>query len=373
MAAAATFSAVVQAYSAVRPSFITRHAHRTALMVYAPPESGYATPEDEKNLLPETYEPMMEFPGTMRPGRTPENSPFHDLPIGDDDPDPIPWPHFQEIEWHHRWEPPHPHPIPMEEFIEMNGRWATPEMEAAMRAGARRDVRERREQAENDKKSTLIVDDDEDDISDDDIPVELGDGMFGQLGSPAEDAVTADAVSADKKFVDVEVTMDDDEDDDFDDFLLDLGLDDPVGKIPPAKSAPGGNRQKSLLDAMASMLKETASDDDDEDFDLDLDLGLSDDGPVSFDKGSKPILDTGMDMALEDDDDELSAAAAAIDEDDGLDLGLEDEEDELGADGMTMVPLDDFADDPMDDEDSFDDGGFDFSDDFGDIDGGDVW
>jgi hypothetical protein len=373
MAAAATFSAVVQAYSALRPTFITRHVHRTALMIYAPPESGYATPEDEKNLLPETYEPMMEFPGTMRPGRTPENSPFHDLPIGDDDPDPIPWPHFQQIEWHHRWEPPHPHPIPMEEFIEMNGRWATPEMEAAMRAGARRDVRERREQAENDKKLTLIVDDDEDDISDEDIPVELGDGMFGQLGSPAEDAVTADAVSANKKFVDVEVTMDDDEDEDFDDFLLDLGLDDPVDKTSLDDSAPGANRQKSLFDAMASMLKETASDDDDEDFDLDLDLGLSDDGPISFEKVSKPILDTGMDMSLEDDDDELSAAAAAFDEDDGLDLGLEDEEDELGADGMTMVPLDDFADDPMDSEDSFDDGGFDFSDDFGDIDGGDVW
>ena len=89
---------------------------------------------------------MLEYPGTMRPGRTPENMPYHDLPgldITDDDP--VPWPHFQEIEWHHKWEPPHESALAMEEFIEVQGRWASVEEEAEMRMGMRRGVRERRE------------------------------------------------------------------------------------------------------------------------------------------------------------------------------------------------------------------------------------
>lgn len=125
--------------------FDRRLIFSTRLGLIPPPGSGYAGPEEEVDVMPSSYEPMMEYPGTFRPGRTPENMPFHDLPIGDDDPDPVPWPHFQQIEWHHRWEPPHPHPIPMEEFIEQQGRWATPEMEAEMRAGSRRASRTRRE------------------------------------------------------------------------------------------------------------------------------------------------------------------------------------------------------------------------------------
>ena len=70
----------------------------TRLGLIPPPGSGYAGPEEEVDAMPSSYEPMMEYPGTMRPGRTPENMPFHDLPIGDDDPDPVPWPHFQQIE-----------------------------------------------------------------------------------------------------------------------------------------------------------------------------------------------------------------------------------------------------------------------------------
>ena len=70
----------------------------TRLDLRPPPGSGYAGPDYEIDELPKSYEPMMEYPGTMRPGRTPENMPFHDLPIGDDDPDPVPWPHFQQIE-----------------------------------------------------------------------------------------------------------------------------------------------------------------------------------------------------------------------------------------------------------------------------------
>jgi hypothetical protein len=318
-------------------------------MIYAPPGSGYATPEDEQNLLPESYEPMMEYPGTMRPGRTPENQPFHDLPIGDDDPDPVPWPHFQQIEWHHRWEPPHPHPIPMEEFIEMHGRWATPEVEAEMRAGARRDVQQRKEQAENERKSTLIVDDEDDDISDEDVNMELGDGMFGQLGSPAEDAITAEAVSSENKNLDLTG-----EEDDFDEFLLDLGLDAPdIGDIVP-------------------VVKPTARYEDDDDVDLDLDLGFLDDtSPVS---AAKATSAPQMDLSLEDEEFEDNAAAA-IEDDDGLDMGLEDDDDELAGDEISMVPLEDFGDDQLDDDDSFDDGGFDYDEgDFGDFDGGgDAW
>ena len=75
----------------------------TRLELVPPPGSGYAGPEYEINEMPDSYEPMMEYPGTMRPGRTPENMPFHDLPIGDDDPDPVPWPHFQQIEVRLDW------------------------------------------------------------------------------------------------------------------------------------------------------------------------------------------------------------------------------------------------------------------------------
>jgi hypothetical protein len=62
-----------------------------------------------------------------------------------DTPNPVPWPHFQEIEWHHRWDPPHEQALEMEEFIELQGRWASVEDEAEMRMGMRRGVRERRE------------------------------------------------------------------------------------------------------------------------------------------------------------------------------------------------------------------------------------
>ena len=213
------------------PAFIPRtqqqkqHHHRL-YMIYAPPGSGYARPEDETSELPDSYEPMMEYPGTMRPGRTPENSPFHDLPIGDDDPDPVPWPHFQQIQWHHRWEPAHPHPVPMDLFIEQQGRWATPEQEAAMRAGTRKASRMRRELEEEKKRETLIMDDEEDDDSD--LPQDLGEGVFGALGSTADAKITAEATSPEIAERAGETEEDEDEFEDdmgLDDFLLDLGLD----------------------------------------------------------------------------------------------------------------------------------------------------
>lgn len=311
-------------------------------MIYAPPGSGYATPEDEKSELPDSYEPMMEFPGTMRPGRTPENMPFHDLPIADTDPDPVPWPHFQQIEWHHRWDPPHPHPIPMEEFIEQQGRWATPEMEAAMRAGNRRDARRRREMEEEQKQGNLIVDDDEDDP---DEPQDLGEGMFGQLGSAADLAITSATVSPETE---VDDTLDDDEDDgDMGDFLLDLGLD---------------------------------SFDDDEQGDE-----VDGDSKIASKKISTSAQRTGLEDVLigGDDDDEgledgniSSDVTASIDveEDDEMDLGLEEDEDLTDDGGVSTVPLDEDFDGLDNDglENIFDDGGFDYDDGDG-FDGGDSW
>lgn len=305
----------------------------TQLGIYAPPGSGYASLDDEQSALPSTYQPMMEYPGTMRPGRTPENMPFHDLPIGDNDPDPVPWPHFQQIEWHHRWDAPHEHPIPMEEFIELQGRWATPEMEAAMRVGVRKGVRERRELEESEKRENVITDDDDDD--DLDIPVALGDNIFGQLGSAADQAATAAATSPNRK----EEEEEEEFDDGFDDFLLDLGLDaeleDDLGK-----SAKGP--QKNTI-APRSIGFDGEDDDDDDD----------DDGAITMSSGGV-------------------TASIDVDDDSDLDLGLDDDDDDL--EGADTVPLEDFGDsDTMDTEDIFDEGGFDFDDADFDMDGGDMW
>ena len=301
-------------------------------MIYAPPGSGYAQPEDEKSDLPDTYEPMMEYPGTMRPGRTLENMPFCDLPIGDDDPTPVPWPHFQELEWHHQWDPPHKAPIEMEQFIEMNGRWATPEMEAAMRAGVRRDVRERQEQADQDRRDMVITDDDEDDEGSDE-PVSLGDGMFGKLGSADDEALTREAVRPREEGEEEDEEEDDEgtEDDDLDNFLLDLGLDmsddadDSEGT--DSESPPTRKSSKASLD-----------EDDDDDSSSTIDM-VSDGGEVT--------------------------ATINVDDDEDMDIGLDEDEDMDDVE----VPLEDFDSDNLDSEDVFDDGGFDFDD--GDFGGGD--
>jgi hypothetical protein len=377
----------------------------TMLQVFAPPGSGYSTPEDEELKLPSTYEPMMEYPGTMRPGRTPENMPFHDLPLGngndnDDDANDdlflVPWPHFQQIEWHHRWDPPpHPHPIPMEVFIEQNGRWASAEDEAAMRAGARKNVRQQRDEAETERKSTILVDDDDDDDDDNDDDndlVGMGEGMFGALGSGREEAITAAAVTNNprKKNLDNTVVRDilttttttdnDEEETDFDNFLLDLGLDSDNVNLRQNDSTsnlrvnkPLDDATKNLLDAMTSMLGEDSldddedDDDDDDDLGLDFDLGLMDD-PI------EGTVDIKMDTDDIDEIDEASAVAALSDDED-LDIGLDEDDEDLSMEGgMSTVPLEDFGDDSLlDDDDGFDDGGFDYDggDDFGD--GGDNW
>jgi len=343
-------SCVTHAFSSIK--LLPGKASSTHLGLVPPPGSGYAGPEYEINEMPDSYEPMMEYPGTMRPGRTPENMPFHDLPIGDDDPDPVPWPHFQQIEWHHRWAPPHPHPIPMEEFIEQQGRWATPEMEAEMRAGSRRASRTRREMEEEQKRDTLIMDDDDDDEDMvDELPQELGEGMFGQLGSTDDAKIIADAVSPDKMDdTDEEngsADSEEDADDEggLDDFLLDLGLD-------------------SLGDD-----DDTGDDEDDE---------VDDVQPVKNTKVSSKSIGLEDVVITEDDDDDSIpeeesvnpdvTASIDVDDEDELELGIDDEDD---LDDSMEVPLEDFGDDDndMDSDNFFDDGGFDYGD--GDGGGGD--
>jgi hypothetical protein len=315
----------------VQPNKLWGFISTTQLNIFAPPGSGYASLDDEQSALPNTYEPMMEFPGTMRPGRTPENMPFQDLPIGDNDPDPVPWPHFQQIEWHHRWDAPHEHPIPMEEFIELQGRWVTPEMEAEMRVGARKGVRERREMEESQKRDNVITDDDDDD--DLDIPVALGDGIFGQLGSSADQAATAAATSPNRKEQEDE---EEDLDDGFDDFLLDLGLDSEMEDDLDKKGP-----QKKIVPRSVVFGGEDDDDDDDDD------IGLSAGGVT---------------------------ASIDVDDDVDLDLGLDDDDDVDDLDGTDTVPLEDFGDsDTMDTDDIFDEGGFDFDDADFDMDGGDMW
>lgn len=297
---------------------------QTRLAIYAPPGSGYARLEDEESLLPDTYEPMMEYPGTMRPGRTPENMPFQDLPL--DGPDPVPWPHFQQIEWHHRWDAPHEHPIPMEQFIDQQGRWATPEMEAAMRAGVRRDVRERRAQEEEATSGMVITDDDDDDDDIPDEPIALGDGIFGKLGSDDDRAATAAAVAPGASREEDDEEEDDLDTGDLDDFLLDLGLDSELDEDMPPSAAAG---------------------DDDEFEDEDAKT-------ITVGKGGTTAM-----ISVDDDDSDI-------------DFGLDEDDED---DGVDTVPLEDFGDsDTLDTEDIFDEGGFDFDDgDFGDFDGGDDW
>jgi len=271
--------------------------------------------------FPTTYIPMLEYPGTMRPGRTPENMPYHDLPnLGIDDPDPVPWPHFQEIEWHHHWDPPHVQALAMEDFIELQGRWASVEEEAEMRMGMRRGVRERREMeelasgksgattgsgAQGGAQQMVIMDDDEEDEegegeNDGSDIVGLGEGVEALLKTAADMRGSEEAASASGSVAD-------DDEDGSDDFLLDLGL--------------GGDDETDETEA-----EETAGDDED-DLDLDFSLGL--------------------------DDDEDDAEGDAEEDEEAIDNYDDDEED---------ITLDDFTkkEDGVGDGDGLDDGGFDY-------------
>mmetsp|Transcript_26349 Transcript_26349/g.32473 ORF Transcript_26349/g.32473 Transcript_26349/m.32473 type:complete len:402 (-) Transcript_26349:39-1244(-) len=332
----------------------------TQINLRPPPGSGYFEEEEEQSFFPDTYEPMMEYPGTMRPGRTPENQPYSSLPIQESDPEPVPWPHFQEIEWHHNWGSPHEHPIPMEEFIDMQGRWATAEMEAEMRAGARRGVRERRELEEATKAASFILDDDDEDDDEDDeeeagTKLELGEGVDALIGAAA--AVSSDASSSRSKKEAAKVDDDDeeeeeDDDDDGDSFLLDLGLDevddsddiddddDTEDNGEEPAFATGDDSSEGILEAMQSIID--AGDDGEIDETLDdsvdgidfneLGLNFDEDGDDEDDAG-----DGGGngDFVIMDDDDMTI---------DNEDLTLDD-----------MIGNEDMGAD-----DDFDDGGFDY-------------
>jgi hypothetical protein len=399
-------------------------------MVYAPPGSGYVrfysdgdidptnesselydqptsshaelTSRDVSQIspreLPHTYEPMLEYPGTMRPGRTPENMPYHDLPYLDvNTPNPVPWPHFQEIEWHHRWDPPHEQALEMEEFIDLHGRWASVEDEAEMRMGMRRGVRERRELEEGgatpaplsvstttgggEQQGQMVIMDD-DDYDDDDDTIDrndvggpmanignlgLGDGVKDLLQN-ARDAAAAAAAAASSTSSSSSLQDDDDDDDyvdsvlddDDDDFLLDLGLeggadddgddDDDIlllddDETPAKMTKKGASLSTSKTTTVMTMDEEENDDDDeiidellDEDLDLGFELGFDDDEELEIDVDNDEDDEVDDDADLDDFDDD------DVDDDPSLDDFMNKE------DGI------------IDNEEEFDDGGFDFGD-----------
>mmetsp|Transcript_17990 Transcript_17990/g.36764 ORF Transcript_17990/g.36764 Transcript_17990/m.36764 type:complete len:413 (-) Transcript_17990:50-1288(-) len=342
-----------------RNEHVARHRLQP-LHVFAPPGSGYVgpdpdyeddpflSPSDIKQIsppaFPDTYEPMLEYPGTMRPGRTPENMPYHDLPgLGIDDPNPVPWPHFQEIEWHHMWDPPHEQAVAMEEFIENEGRWASVEEEAEMRMGMRRGVRERREMEEMGKlgggsgdNAMVIMDDDEEEEGDVPSMMGLGDGVEALLGK--RDEVGKSDGRSKKLEEDEDDYEGDEEDDDGADFLLDLGL---GGNMDDDEDSSAKNKKPS---AKKQVPKMKAQDEEEDHVDAELDFDEDDDDDLNLD------FELGFDL---DDDDETSYDLDDDDEDDDADFNDDDDE-------LTIEELN--ARDDGGDDDDFDDGGFDYDD-----------
>ena len=222
----------------------------------------------------------------------------------------------------------------MEEFIEMHGRWATAEMEAEMRAGARRGVRERREYEEAQKAASFILVDDEEEDEEGGVEeetLELGKGVDLMMNAGVAEK-TEDA------------PMEFDEDN----FLLDLGLDEEEettgeGGEEPAFTSDNDDGAEGILEAMQSMIdaeEETEVEEDNPDAPPDIDLDFDDLG-LSFDEEEDES--TGEDY-----------------EDDGDFMLMDD--DDLG-DEQDIVPLDDMiGNEDRGDDDDFDDGGFDFGD-----------
>jgi hypothetical protein len=231
----------------------------------------------------------------------------------------------------------------MEDFIEMSGRWASPELEAQIRDGARKSVRQRKELAEAEKRETIITDDDDEDMDifseTEDDPVRLDEGTFGNLGSSSDRALSATATSVTQ--IDTTETAIDETNDGFDDFLLDLGLDfdldddksglrDGIAVETPSRSVVGGNR---LVEKDISFSFDDREDEDE----FEEDVGTAE-------------------------------VTAAIEMDDNIDLDFDDDDE---AEDSVEVPLEDYGEsDSMDTDDIFDEGGFDFGDDDFDSDGG---
>jgi hypothetical protein len=322
---------------------------------------------------------MMEYPGTMRPGKTPENMPFHDLPLDDAGPrDPVPWPHFQQIAWHHQWEPPHDHPVPIEEFIEMQGRWSTPELEARMRMGARqlvRDSRENEEESSGSRRQNVITDDDDDEYDDAVVErnVALGEGVFGKLGSDADRAATEIATTPRIGDGDDDVGDGGDNDDVGLDFLLDLGLDMLDVEEEQDSKGEGGvqdERMGARGPALTSSKTRGGVDDDDDDSEFD-DEYIAPTSTINVEVDEEDEDEDVIDFGVVDDDDDDVDVGIGMDDDE--DLEVEDDVGVGGSSGLDEVSLDDYGDNDGLDNDIFEEGGFDYDDYDNDNDGGDMW
>ena len=258
--AGASAAFVVHKQNAHRISYpVKRRQICKHYMVYAPPGSGYFTPEDEGDPMPPDYMPVMEYPGTMRPAHTRENVPYEDLPIDEDGPPPVPWPHFQEIPYHHVWGSPHEDaPLSINQFIDDMGRWATLEEEAETIRQTRRAMRDAKAAEKQQAKEDMVVMDD--DLEDDDED----EGKDDELLSLKSSASVAAAPKEDVSSADLE------EDGDF--LLEELGLDLDEGY--DSSSTPAADLPKSSIEKTPITEPDTVVVPDD---DFDFDLGLDDD------------------------------------------------------------------------------------------------
>ncbi|GMH99895.1 hypothetical protein TrLO_g770 [Triparma laevis f. longispina] len=224
-----------------RPSFVVSRGP-LVLGVKPPQGSPYYQPEDEPNPLPSGYTPMLEYPGTMRPSKVRENSPFEDLPLKQTMEEAldentvtlpssevenggcgvnVPWPHFQDIPYHITWGSANESEMPIEEFIDSHGRWLSEEEEEELQKGGRgkREVK---------SEDTVVVDDEEDEEEEgsqfeefDDVSSKLEDVEEVKDETADLDDDNDDGDDADDLDDDDEEEDDDDLDDEEDEALLD--------------------------------------------------------------------------------------------------------------------------------------------------------
>ena len=247
-------------------------------MIYAPPGSGYFSPEDEESVLPPGYDPIMEYPGTMRPARTRENVPYEDLPIDEDGPPPVPWPHFQEIPYHHVWGSPHEDPpLSINQYIDDMGRWATLEEEAETIRQTRRAMRDAKAAAQQQAKEDMVVMDD--DLEDDEEDELESFDTTAVISRAPEETV--------KKAAELE--------DDGDFLLEELGLDLDEGYEASTTAAPStpikSTKNKSITSDSNPPEPSVIEDDD-------FDLGLDDDDNSD---GDESVDNLGDDVTLDED------------------------------------------------------------------------
>ena len=243
-------------------------SHVSLNMVFAPPGSGYCTPEEEEDPMSPLYDPIMEYPGTMRPARTRENVPYEDLPIDEDGPPPVPWPHFQELPYHHVWGSPHDEaPVSINQYIEDMGRWATLEDEAETIRQTRRAMRDAKAAAQQQAKDDIVVlDDDLEDDEEDDVE-ELAVASLTSSNASAGNTKTAAPAQLE---------------DDGDFLLEELGLD------------IDANEQENR-----STNNSSNEDEGDDDFDFDLGLDDNDDTDESVDELQEDLVENADGVAVE--------------------------------------------------------------------------